>query len=395
MDLGSSSADGLGLTGVSFNESFVPGLANPAQWGQSVLAQGTAGATLQSFDARDNFGSSQNTVFTVNNFQLLLPLKKSKFGISVSLAPLTRSNFRVVQTTDFIQGSGAQADTVSFRSENRGDGGVNNLELGFGWRINSNISIGYAASLVFASVDNKVTTFFAQQGFQPVQFTLETSGLGFGNRFGTFFTFPGLFKENDMLSLGATLRLPVIFDAKRTQESDKQLGPTSVETVIIEDGPGLGSGDIELPMSLNAGATYHFSNKVSLSAEGLYEPWSDYASELDPQQQALMSDRYKMGVGVRFFPYIMNSDKFLSKFKYRFGVSYDSGHLELQNRNIETLMLNFGLGILSPNSRSSVDINVQYGFRGTTADNLVKENIWGVRLSLNLAELMFFRPKLQ
>lgn len=58
-------------------------------------------------------------------------------------------------------------------------------------------------------------------------------------------------------------------------------------------------------------------------------------------------------------------------------------------------MFSFGLGILSPKSNSSVDISFEYGIRGTKAQDLVKEDIWGLRLSLNLAEIMFFRPKLK
>jgi hypothetical protein len=40
-------------------------------------------------------------------------------------------------------------------------------------------------------------------------------------------------------------------------------------------------------------------------------------------------------------------------------------------------------------------VSVRYGFRGTTESNLIEENIWAIGLSVNLAEIMFLRPKLQ
>jgi len=98
---------------------------------------------------------------------------------------------------------------------------------------------------------------------------------------------------------------------------------------------------------------------------------------------------------MKFYPFASGSDKFLSQFKYSVGATYDTGHLEVNGEDINTLMFSAGLGLLSPNSNSSIDISLEYGFRGTNSQNLVKEDIWGVNVSLNLAELFFFRPKLQ
>jgi hypothetical protein len=102
-----------------------------------------------------------------------------------------------------------------------------------------------------------------------------------------------------------------------------------------------------------------------------------------------------MGLGVQYFPYVTGSNKFLSSFKYRAGASYDTGHLDIDGQRINTLKFAFGIGIRSPRSNSSIDLSFEYGIRGTETSSLAQENIWGVRLTLNLAELMFFRPKLQ
>jgi hypothetical protein len=68
--------------------------------------------------------------------------------------------------------------------------------------------------------------------------------------------------------------------------------------------------------------------------------------------------------------------------------------LTIQDQEIRTLWLHTGLGILSRSS-SSLDVSLRYGFRGTTESSLIEENIWAIGLSVNLAEIMFLRPKLQ
>lgn len=395
VDLGSSAADGMSLSGVSFLEPFVPGLANPAQWGNTTYGLATGGLSLHNYSASDNQGSSSNSLFSANYFQVQLPLVRNKFGVSASVAPLTRSTFQVSETGTRITNTGTSTDTLNFRGINNSNGGVNMLELGFGWQINPNISVGYAPSLVFASIDNEFTTNFDSPEFSSVAFTRQTSGIGFGNRFGVLVNARDLLNSNDRISFGASMSLPVSLDAEKTEKSDKRLANGSIQTIVLDEGPGLGDGTIELPLSVNAGVTYQASRLLSISTEGLYQKWSQYSNDFNVDGEQLLTDRYKIGMGFRYFPYITGSNRFLSSFKYRLGASYDTGHIKLEGENIETLMFSIGLGILSPRSRSSVDLSFEYGFRGTKDQNLVKENIWGLRLSVNLAELMFFRPKLQ
>ena len=394
VELNSSSAEGMGLTGVSFVEPFVPGLSNPAQWGSTVYGMATGGVGLQSFTASDNQNSATNTLFSANYFQIQLPLIRDKLGISAAVAPRTRSSFKFSNSDFFIRENEGVQDTLSYLSENSSSGGVNMLELGFGWKINKNISVGYAGSLVFASIDNEFTTDFERE-FITVSFTQQTSGLGFGNRFGALFNIPKIFRDADQLSIGVAASLPLTLDAEKIEETDKVLPNGTLETIVQEEGPGLGDGSIDLPLSVSAGITYQASRLLSISTEGLYERWSEFSNDFNAVGDQFLTDRYKFGLGVRYFPYIKRSNRFLSNFKYRLGASYDTGHIKLEGENIETLMFSLGLGILSPNSRSSVDLSFEYGFRGTNDQSLIKEDIWGLRLSVNLAELMFFRPKLQ
>lgn len=398
VDYGSSSADGMGLWGVSFSESLVPGIANPAHWGNTVYGMASGGLKVDNYSAKDNFGSATHSLIAVNNFQLQLPLLKGKLGLSASFTPLTESNYEIFQTGEQVLTGQGTRDTLNFQTVNVGDGGINQLEVGVGWRIHPNIALGYAASLVYASLDDQYTTVFDDNSYRTVNTTFQTSGTGMGNRFGAFFTFPGLALEDDLLSLGLTLRLPVTIDGERIRESTYVSSDPNVEDSEIES--RLGSGDITIPLGLTAGLTYEPSQRLAFTTEGRYEQWSNYENELtSPSAGTRYSDRVKIGVGMKYFPFLSGSDKFLSQFKYRFGATYDSGHLKINGENIETLKLSAGLGILSPTRvsgfRSSVDLSLYYGIRGTTTQNLVKENIWGVKLSLNLAELFFYRPKLQ
>lgn len=394
VDYGSPAADGMGLLGVAYNEPAIANLANPALWGSTIYGMATGGIGIRTFKAADNSGSALNSLLYVDQFQLQLPIYKGKLGISASFSPYTRAAYEVVETSTETVGG----ETLSVNSINTSSGGTHRLELGVGWNISPYVAVGYAPSLVFASIDNQFQTNITESEpdpgtiYFPTSFTEQTSGSGFGHRFGTLFTIPSILREDDELNIGATINLPVKIDAKRVQEDIRVANDTENE----EFGDiKLAEGTIRLPLGLAGGVTYKPSNALALSSEVLYQQWSDYKNEVKIENIGVFTDRVKFGAGLSYFPFATGSDKFFSRFKYRFGASYDTGYLKVGGENIDTIMLSAGLGLLSPNSNSSIDLSFEYGFRGTKSQNLVKENIWGFKLSLNLAEIFFFRPKLQ
>ena len=398
IDYGSSSADGMGLWGVSHIETLVPGTANPAHWGSTLYGMATGGIGIDNYNAEDNFGSASNSKLSVNHFQLQLPLYKDELGLSASFSPYTDVSYEIFDTNQRFVGTGGAQDTVNFQTVNVGEGGINRIEMGLGWKINENISIGYAASLVYASIDNQFTTAFDDTSYTLVNTTYQTSGSGWGNRFGAHVMIPSVGRDDDRLSLGLSVDLPVTIDAKRVQESPVVSPDPDDEDSDIEE--ELGTGDIKTPLGLTAGLTYEPSQRLAFTTEGRYQQWSNYENELTtPSGDVSFKNRLKVGAGLKYYPYVTGSDKFFSQFKYRLGVAYDTGHLKINGEPVESIRFSGGIGILSPTRisgfRSSVDISFYYEIHGTKDQNLVKENIWGAKLSLNLAELFFFRPKLQ
>lgn len=390
VDMANTAAQSMGLLGISYNETSVGSFANPAHWGRTVYGLGVGDIGIQSYNASNATANATNSSFSINQFQLQLPLIREKLGVSASFSPVTDAHFRTFREETRYVGEGVEQDTVNVGLENRGSGGVNRAELGLGWKINSNISVGYAASLVFMSVDDAFTASFPQSPYRPANFTLETSGVGFGNRIGTSIQLPALFTDGDQLGIGASVTLPVSMNAERQQTGVI----TSCGLSISEELPET-EGTVKIPMKISGGVNYSPSNLLMVGAEGFYQGWSDYQNDFEPSEEELFVDRYKAGLGLQYFPYVTGSNKFLSSFKYRVGTSYDTGHLKIEGEQINTLKFSLGLGIRSPSSNSSVDVSFEYGIRGTESTNLVKEQIWGVRLSLNLAEIMFFRPRLQ
>jgi hypothetical protein len=398
VETGSSNAIGAGVWGVSDVEPLVPNLANPALWGYTTYGMASGGAQIKNLSGADRLGTARHTFFSVGHFQLQVPIKKNKLGLSVSFTPYSRTAYQSIETGRKLKGSNPKK-AVSYQTEDNAHGGLGRFELGIGWKINKNISLGYAASIYHASVNNDLSTTFSDKTYAPVTNTVINSGAGFGNRFGIYFTLPSMGShKKQALNIGFTAALPVILHGQKNQQSPFVPGNPSQNRSSGET--TIGSGDIQLPLELTGGITYKPSPFVAISAEGRYQNWADFYNELkQAHHDVVFKNRMKMGLGLQYFPVYLGSHKFLSHFKYRIGANYDTGYLKIRGQDIRALTFTAGLGLLSPSKvqgfNSSIDINFYYTILGTKINNLVKEHVFGIKLTLNLAELFFFRPKLQ
>ncbi|MEX0723062.1 MAG: hypothetical protein WD357_01355 [Gracilimonas sp.] len=378
----------LGISGVSLDNTQSNTLSNPALWGKNTYATTSSGFNLSQYNATDNNSESLNSDISARYLQLTLPIFRQKFGISASLYPVTSSNYRSFDSGTIVN---SENESIEYVSDMSGSGGINKFELGFGWNINKNIAVGYAPSLAFISQENTTELFFDQNDYPYNYVDSKVTGSTFSHRFGALLSFENILNDDDRISIGSSFILPVEISTKQSTETSRMINNQQQNVAL---GQPL-SGNAKLPAELNAGLTYYPSNFVNISMEGKFQQWSDAQSDLNTNDASLeLTDRVKLGLGGEYHPYRTNSMSFLSNFRYSGGVSYDSGHLKAQDQEINTLWFSAGLGIISRFNNSSVDLSVQHGLRGTTSNDLIREKIWSFNLSVNLTELMFFRPKL-
>ena len=392
-DLLSPHTVGMGISGVSVYDAYTTNNANPALWGVSAYSQGSIAFGMRNFDATDGLANSTYNQFAFDQFQLVLPVVRSRLGLSVGFHPVTRSSYELTELGS-IQ-TEPNRDPIEFFNRISGTGGINKIEMGLGYRFSTSFAVGYATSIYISSLNREHNTNFASASFSSITYDENISGYAFGHRFGFFGRQDGLLRSADDLAFGASLTLPVNIEVERGLTSFRDIGG-QLRRVDLTPESSINSGNFKLPLEFNLGLTYNPSRLLRFSVEYSEQLWGEAEYSLNPSQEQYLVNRSKIGIGTQFLPYLRDGNiGFLSNFKYSAGVTYDTGNLKFDNNNIETLMFHTGLGILSQSTASSVDLSFQFGFRGTQSQNLVQETIWGFKLSLNLAEIMFIQPRFQ
>lgn len=388
VDYRSSQGSAMGVSGVALSSRLNGSIANPALWSNTYFTLASGGLFYNVHEATDEFDSAVNSFLGFSHLHIQFPIVRERVGASLSVYPVTRQRFSTFNFQELMPAE-TGSDTLQYVSINRVNGGLNRMELGVGARVFGNVSVGYAASFTFGAVEDFSEVRIFSQQYNPVNYTDRTSSLGIGNRFGIHASFPSLFGRNDVLLAGATLNLPVQLSGRK-----ERVTTINFSEEVLNSRDEFGSGESRLPMEFAVGLGYAPNRLFLATAEVLIQNWSDFRN-FSGDAEDFLKDRVKLGAGFEYAALRRGESGFFNSFLYRGGFSIDTGHLNLENQPIQTLLFTLGLGIPSIASGSSVDINFDYGIRGTTSHELVREEIFAIRMSFNLSEPWFFRRRIQ
>ena len=102
----------------------------------------------------------------------------------------------------------------------------------------------------------------------------------------------------------------------------------------------------------------------------------------------------KVSVGGFYIPKYNSLTSYLSRIVYRTGVRFENTGIVVQNEDINEFGISFGVGLPVGRKFSNVNIGFEYGSRGTTNNNLVKENFFNLNLSLSFNDQWFQKRKI-
>ncbi|WP_396603301.1 hypothetical protein [Algibacter sp. R77976] len=133
-----------------------------------------------------------------------------------------------------------------------------------------------------------------------------------------------------------------------------------------------------MPLYLGFGVTTKLNNKVTTSFDFTKLYW-DNTDQSQNNERYTNQDIYAFGA--EYLPGGRNN-KYWSLVKYRFGLNYNTGFLNISNQKIDSYFASVGLGLPLSN-RAKLNISYSYGREGTLNKGLVEENFHKITINLN------------
>ena len=375
----SSVFNSLGGGGYAINDSkiinpFSPASYSSYQSNSFLFSTGINNETIDIQSLTDNQ--------TVNNLSLShilfgFPLTK-KIGSSFGIIPFSSIGYSM-QNRDDIFGADMLYD---------GDGGISKVYFGSSIELHQNLSVGANASYLFGGLNRRKRLVFDDETI----FNSRSNSLI--NIKGIYYEFGAVFSKkiddnNSQISISINTSNNTNVDAKRTNlvETFEYSGTNEIVKDTFEN--SVEKGSMILPKYTNLGLAYSL-DKWLFVFDYSTQNWSDY--ELFEESDSLINSQRISG-GLQYTPDISSVNQFYKRCHYRVGLALNTTPLQINNTQLEDKSISFGIGIPIQKNKSTYDISVILGQRGTTSNNLLKENYVKIGLSMSFEGIWFVKQK--
>lgn len=296
---------------------------------------------------------------------------RSAFGISV--LPYSDVGYSLLGIEANIEGS-----LDEFRSNIRGSGALNELKLNYGYSVLDNVRAGVQLAYLFGSITEDEDIF------------TRTSSLSISERntYNGFRLGLGLqYDLNEKIGFGLKVDFPTSLSGSRDREVLKTL---DLVNAFVEEENDEDLSNFDLPLEIHQGLLYSFKNNLSLNLDYSLRFW-DATNQVD--NIGTFVDQYSVSLGAE---YVVDDAgfKWWQRVHFRAGFEYDSGYLQINDRNIDSYRATAGIGLpIGIRSPSMINISFARGNRGNTQGFLVAESFNTVNINITLRDLWFLRRK--
>lgn len=151
---------------------------------------------------------------------------------------------------------------------------------------------------------------------------------------------------------------------------------------------------ISLPLEQGFGIGFKKGERISAVADFAITNWQNFKFL---ENASSFKNNYRVAAGINYVPqkYAAGSNAFIKRINYRFGLSYQTGYIELQNSTLANYAATIGFGLPVGIGRlsSMVNIALQVGQNATTNSNLIKENYFKVNFGFTFSDRWFQKFK--
>ena len=319
---------------------------------------------------------------TLNN----LSLSHITFGF-----PLTNkigSSFGIIPYSSV--GYSMQSRDESYNADMlyNGDGGISKVYAGGSLELHKNLSVGANASYLFGGLNRRKKLEFDDETIFNSRSNSQINVKGLFYEVGAIFSKQ---LEGDKSSISIALNTSNTSEIKAKRSNLVETFEYSGEYEIVKDTfvNSVVKGDMILPRYTNFGLSYT-RDKWLFVFDYSTQNWSEY--ELLGESDSLVNSKRISG-GFQFTPDISSVNQFYKRCHYRLGIALNTTPLQINNTQLEDKSISFGLGIPIKKNRSTYDLSIIFGQRGTTNNNLLKENYVKIGLNMSFEGIWFVKQK--
>lgn len=352
---------------------------NPASWSaldRTRIEMGIGYTGLNLSNSVNNYFTSE-TEF--KGFTFGFPVS-SKYGIGVALGliPYSTVSYKSVKNN-----TSTDPNVPDYSVTFEGKGGISKLFVGSSVGLPFGFIGGASFDYYFGNL----------RYFSEIEFIDNTTNLNtnYENniRATGFGTSVGLISPNLASSFGITalsdLRFGLSANYMGDLNTDTLLTATSISLI---DTLSNYNTKMSVPLRINGGISFEFSQSYKVNLDYSYQAWSDY--KLNNIKNNNLRNAQRFSAGFEYTPKRVLGMSLWEQIVWRGGLSYEQTQYKFNDTGIDQFSV-FGGFSFPMGVENSIDVGLQYAIRGTNDNNLLKENFVKIYLGISFGELWFLR----
>ncbi len=351
--------------------------ANPASYSAmdnqfftfELGAQGKT-VTYQGTDVDPNENS--NGDFAIKRLAAGFKLS-NRWGSSVILSPYSNVSYLVVSNKNIIGGGG----TTSVID---GNGGVNQILIGNSYQFSKNLSVGINTAYLFGSVKQTENILDASS-----QSTIATTLNTYYQKFNFTYGLQYMAKLNSKLNYN----LGLVYSPQNKLKGETSKTAISNGTEIVRD-EIIDPRNFTLPATYGIGMSLTRNRSLTFAADFKYQDWD--AVKYKRENASLVSSQ-RYSAGVDYNKLRAEKDALYEVFNLQAGVFYNNSQIRINGEQLSEYGFTVGAG--KPVGRGRINLNtaLEVGTRGTTKQNLIKENYVQLTLVISYRDFWFTKGR--
>lgn len=291
----------------------------------------------------------------------------NRVSIGASVQPTTATEYKFSSTVP-VEGT-----SEDYPITYEGSGGITNLGVTLGYKINNNWSIGGKAKNNFGTISRveTITTTSVLEISRNIRY------IGFSYGLGTQYSkyFP---TKRAQVVLGAIVNFKS--DLNANGEVIYSHNKDYNNSITTE----LSAKSTTLPLEIGFGASILKNERYRFSFDYTNSQWGKVTNTATNEKYY---NQNVYGLGFELLPYKRSTPTFGESIIYRLGVNYDTGYYQVKGKDINKIEFTAGIGI--PYNKIVMNLGYGYGNRGIFKDIAINENYHMLNISFDFLDKWF------
>jgi hypothetical protein len=370
---------GLGGASAAITHPAFINVSNPASYAWNDLTVFETGIRSNTNRIQTSQSNQWTNNTTLAYIAFSLPLTKH-WGFAFGIMPYSGVGYRMYES-QYNNNLG----TVSYQY--LGGGGINKVFVGNAIKIKNKLTLGVNASYLFGNISKERTIFIrtlnSYNSYIKEELLVSDFHFDAGLQFKT-----AINKNKEWnMAIGAAYNLGDNINAKYTRLAYAYSGTTIKDTALyFLDSAGV----LIIPRKISAGIAFDKGEKWLYTLDYSMQNWADFRwfGNNDSLQNIT-----QLIAAVQYCPDRYAINNFFKSMQYRMAVRIANTPYMVKNTPINEYGITFGLGMPLRRSRSSINLGIEIGERGTLKNNLIKEQFINVNFGVSISDKWFIKPK--